>query len=120
MKPRLCKETCMRKHLLLAAAMGATLALSVGGAGAATFSPQAGVAGQSEVTPVAGGCGWGFHPGPYGGCRRNGAGWGRPGPGFYGPGYAPGPRAVVGPYGGAIVCPPGYHLGPNLRACWPN
>ena len=28
---------------------------------------------QASLTiPVAGGCGPGFHPGPYGGCRRNG------------------------------------------------
>lgn len=37
------------------------------------------------VTLVAGGCGWGWHRGPWGGCRRN---WGGPGYGYgYGYGY---------------------------------
>jgi hypothetical protein len=104
----------MRKHMLLAAAMGAALALSAGGARAAAFSPQENGGDLSQATPVSGGCGWGYHRGPYGGCRPNGPGWG-PGPGYGSPG-----RVFVGPRGGAIICPPGYHLGPNLGACWPN
>ncbi len=72
---------------------------------------------RPAVTLVAGGCGWGYHPNDYGNCVANGEGWGRPG--YYGP-PAGGPRVVVGPRGGAIVCPYGYHLGPHLRECWPN
>jgi|SRR4029077_13112560 hypothetical protein len=72
---------------------------------------------NTAITWIAGGCGIGWHRGPYGGCRRNAAGV--PPPGFYGPPGTP-PRAVVGPRGGAIICPPGYHLGPQLSACWPN
>jgi hypothetical protein len=62
-----------------------------------------------------GGCGWGFHRGPYGGCRANG-------------GYvAPGGPAVVVPVPGGLIyaplgraCPYGYHLGPQGRRCWAN
>jgi hypothetical protein len=66
------------------------------------------------ITPTAGGCGEGFHRGPMGGCVANGPVVVEPAP------SAPGPRVIVGPRGGAIVCPPGYHLGPERRACWPN
>lgn len=63
-----------------------------------------------------GGCGWGPGPGPFflgalagaivGGTVAAAAA----GPGPYYP----------GPYVGHLVCPPGYHLGPMRRACWPN
>ena len=29
------------------------------------------VPGDAAIIQVAGGCGWGWHRGPYGGCRRN-------------------------------------------------
>jgi hypothetical protein len=67
-----------------------------------------------------GGCGWGFHRGPWGGCRANGGG---------GPGVYVGPRGgvVVAPGAGRIIyvepgraCPYGFHLGPQGRRCWPN
>jgi len=56
--------------------------------------------------------GWGCGPG------WRGPGWRRPGWGYRplgwgGPYYAPVPR-------GYWACPPGYHLGPYGRACWPN
>jgi hypothetical protein len=85
----------------------------------------------SLVSPTAGGCGIGFHRGPYGGCRQNRGYYGAPygaapyvapyaGP-YAAPYYGgPGSRAFVGPRGGAIVCPPGYHLGPDMGACWPS
>jgi hypothetical protein len=65
---------------------------------------------------AAGGCGWGYHRGPYGGCRANGSG----------PVYvAPRGPVVVAP-GGVVyarvgrACPYGYHLGREGRRCWPN
>jgi hypothetical protein len=45
---------------------------------------------SGEVIRVADGCGWGFHRGPYGGCR---------------PMYN---------------CPPGWHSGPYGRRCFRN
>jgi hypothetical protein len=72
-----------------------------------------------------GGCGWGFHRGPWGGCRANGGG----------PAYVARPGVVIGVPGAAVVvggapgaiyvpggraCPYGYHLGPQGRRCWPN
>jgi hypothetical protein len=65
-----------------------------------------------------GGCGWGWHRGPFGGCRANGSG-----PVYVAP--RAGPAVVVVP-GGVIyapaagACPYGYHLGPQGRRCWPN
>ncbi len=48
------------------------------------------VAGGAVVIPVAGGCGWGWHRGPFGGCR---------------PMYN---------------CPRGFHSGPYGRRCFRN
>ncbi len=79
-----------------------------------------------------GGCGWGYHRGPYGGCRANGSP-----PVVVAPRtvvVAPAPRAVVVAPGQAVVvapgqavvvpvgrvCPYGYHLGPQGQHCWPN
>jgi hypothetical protein len=54
---------------------------------------------ESPVVLAYGGCGPYGHRGPYGGCRAGGQWggyrWGRP-------------------------CPPGFHLGPYGRHCWPN
>lgn len=58
----------------------------------------------SSMTLVAGGCGIGWHRGPRGGCRENGV--------------------VVAPVAPVVaplrVCPPGMHLGPHRRECFPN
>ncbi|MFI4995956.1 MAG: GCG_CRPN prefix-to-repeats domain-containing protein [Hyphomicrobiales bacterium] len=54
---------------------------------------------QSSVILAYGGCGPRGHRGPYGGCRPGGQ-WG---------GYVRGRS-----------CPPGFHLGPYGRRCWPN
>jgi hypothetical protein len=102
----------MRKTAMAAAitAICSLPAIALAGPASPLGPEKAGTA----ITLIAGGCGIGFHRGPYGGCVANGPGWVEPG--------APvgaGPRAVVGPRGGAIVCPPGYHLGPQLRLCWP-
>jgi hypothetical protein len=56
-------------------------------------------ASSPDVTLVFGGCGPYAHRGPYGGCRPGGQ-WG---------GYWRG-----------RPCPPGFHLGPYGRRCWPN
>jgi hypothetical protein len=106
----------MRMTACFAAIVVACAVPSVASAGPAL--PSRASDARAAITLIEGGCGWGYHPGPYGGCRPNGPG-GRP-PGEYGPPSAGGPRVVVGPRGGAIVCPPGYHLGPRLRECWPN
>jgi hypothetical protein len=52
-----------------------------------------------------GGCGWGFHRGPYGGCRPNG------GPVV----VVPGAPVVVAP--APVVCGRGYRWHPGLRRC---
>jgi hypothetical protein len=73
-----------------------------------------------------GGCGWGYHRGPWGGCRANGSG-----PVYVAPRGGvvvgvPGAAVVVGGAPGAVyvpgarACPYGYHLGPQGRRCWPN
>ena len=69
----------------------------------------------STAADAAGGCGWGYHRGPYGGCRANAA----PVP--------VAPRTVVAVPGARIIfaapgraCPYGYHLGRQGRRCWPN
>jgi hypothetical protein len=73
---------------------------------AAQAVPAAALADGGGVTLVADGCGLGFHRGPEGFCHRNEE------------------RIVVAP--GVVVlepgrvCPPGMHLGPHRRECWPN
>jgi hypothetical protein len=79
----------IRTSLFAAAALAA-----IGMAGMAQAMPVAPLdqaqAETSIVTPTAGGCGWGWHRGPYGGCR---------------PMYN---------------CPPGWHSGPFGRHCFRN
>jgi hypothetical protein len=83
----------MKMRTLLALAMAASLSAP------AYAMPVAPVAPESPVEQAYGGCGPYGHRGPYGGCRaggqRGGYRWGRP-------------------------CPPGFHLGPGGRRCWPN
>jgi len=81
----------MGLKFILAAALAVGLASSAEAAMTiAPVSPQ-----TPGVITVEGGCGFGFHRGPYGGCRPNGGGFMR-------------------------ACPPGMHLGPAGRRCWPN
>jgi len=54
---------------------------------------------SAPIVQVYGGCGPYGHRGPYGGCRAGGQ-WGG--------------------YGMGRPCPPGFHLGPYGRHCWPN
>jgi hypothetical protein len=37
-----------------------------------------------------------------------------------GPGYWRGPGGRCHPFAVNRACPPGYHLGPERRRCWPN
>ena len=67
--------------------------------------------GAVSTANAEGGCGWGWHRGPFGGCRPNGSG-----PVVV---AAPGPGVVVVNPGGGRVCPYGYHLGPYGH-CRPN
>lgn len=75
----------MRHQLLLPALVAGSL-LSADGAEALPLPqpPAPAVAAralpEAPVVPVAGGCGFGWHRGPWGGCRPNGGyyHWGRP------------------------------------------
>ena len=91
--------------LRLLAAAGTTALLLVGSS--AQAMPAASAEGDgARIVLVSGGCGPYAHRGPFGGCQPGGQ-WG------YGPAVPPSERWVP-------VCPPGYHLGPYRRACWPN
>ncbi|SEC31172.1 hypothetical protein SAMN05444161_0895 [Rhizobiales bacterium GAS191] len=92
----------MRKAFLLAAAVSLSAALAPIDAQAFSVSPSNSGYQSPNITLVAGGCGYGYHPGPYGGCRPNGPGWGGPRPGWVGPGP---------------VVMPGYGYGYGRR-CW--
>ena len=56
-------------------------------------------AADPQIIQVFGGCGPYAHRGPWGGCRPGGQ-WGG--------------------YWAGRACPPGFHLGPYGRRCWPN
>jgi hypothetical protein len=61
----------MRKAFLFAAA-GVGLMVAPASHDAQAFTPLGGTpVAPSDVTTVAGGCGFGWHRGPWGGCRRN-------------------------------------------------
>ena len=61
----------MRKTFLSAAA-GVGLMMALASHDAQAFTPLGGTpVAPSDVTTVAGGCGFGWHRGPWGGCRRN-------------------------------------------------
>ena len=73
----------------------AAAALSVFGIAAATAMPASiDIPADSNVTLVSGGCGFNGHRNPYGYCVPN--------------------RPIY------RACPPGFHLGPYRRQCWPN
>jgi hypothetical protein len=61
----------MRKTVLFAAA-GVGLMIALASHDAQAFAPMGAMpVAPSDVSTVAGGCGWGWHRGPWGGCRRN-------------------------------------------------
>lgn len=75
-------------------ALGAVLAFSLATASNAAIMPMP-VGSPSDLTiKVAEGCGPGFWRGPHGVCHP-----------MAGPGR---------------LCPPGFHIGPEGRRCWPN
>ena len=62
----------MRKTVLFAAA-GVGLMIALASHDAQAFAPTVAMpVAPSDVSTVAGGCGWGWHRGPWGGCRRGG------------------------------------------------
>jgi hypothetical protein len=78
--------------MIVKSILGGLLALGfAASAQAAMIAPP--VANTPAITRVAEGCGPGWWRGPGGKCH---------------------PMAMN------RVCPPGYHLGPEARRCWPN
>jgi hypothetical protein len=77
--------------LLAASALALGLGLFATGSQAMPLAPLAPAApGDAVIIQVAGGCGWGWHRGPFGGCRP------------------------------LYNCPPGFHTGPYGRHCFRN
>ena len=78
--------------LLAASALALGLGLfATSGSQAMPLAPLApATVGDAVIIQVAGGCGWGWHRGPYGGCRP------------------------------LYNCPPGFHTGPYGRHCFRN
>lgn len=90
----------MRKTLMPAALAVAGLATAFATAASALpLSDAVAAGGAAPIVQVYGGCGPYGHRGPFGGCRTGGQ-WG---------GYVRGRS-----------CPPGFHIGPYGRRCWPN
>jgi hypothetical protein len=71
--------------------------LAIPAEAAMPVAPMDGV--KAPVILAYGGCGVFGHRGPYGGCRAGGQ---------------------AGGYWRGRACPPGFHLGPYGRKCWPN
>jgi hypothetical protein len=86
----------MLRGIIPGAIMGALL---LGGSAGAVPLANLDGASSPHVTLVYEGCGPYGHRGPYGGCRAGGQ---------------------LGGYGMGPACPPGFHLGPQGRHCWPN
>ena len=89
--------------MMAMSALAAGLAFAPAASRAADIaSPVDGIVASDAAPPIIlayGGCGPYAHRGPFGGCRPGGQ-WG---------GYIPG-----------TACPPGWHLGPYGRRCWPS
>ena len=73
--------------------LGAVLAFSFATASDAAIMPVPVGTGSDLTIRVAEGCGPGFWRGPGGRCH---------------------------PFAAGRLCPPGYHIGPEGRRCWPN
>ncbi|HEY2136870.1 MAG TPA: hypothetical protein VGH49_13340 [Xanthobacteraceae bacterium] len=73
--------------------LGAALAFGIATAASAAVTPVLVAKTGSLVTTVAEGCGVGWWRGPHGHCH---------------------------PMYNGRACPPGYHLGPEHKRCWPN
>jgi hypothetical protein len=73
--------------------IGTALALGLATAASAAVTPAPPGISNSPVVKVAEGCGRGWWRGPGGRCH---------------------------PMFDGRACPPGYHLGPERKRCWPN
>ena len=73
--------------------LSAALALGIASAASAAVTPAPVGNFSSAIVKVAEGCGPGMWRGPHGRCH---------------------------PMFDGRACPPGYHLGPERRRCWPN
>ena len=73
--------------------LATTLALGLATAASAGVFPLQRPAADGMIITVAEGCGAGWWRGPHGRCH---------------------------PMFNGRACPPGYHLGPERRRCWPN
>ncbi|MCE4223502.1 hypothetical protein HCU64_07040 [Methylobacterium sp. C25] len=90
----------MLKTFVAAPVLALGMAVSLAGpASALPIVNAVDTGGEAQIIQVYGGCGPMGHRGPYGGCRSGGQ-WGG--------------------YGRGRACPPGFHLGPYGRKCWPN
>jgi len=74
-------------------ALGVALAFGAATASSAAIMPVPVGHGSDLTIKVAEGCGPGFWRGPGGACH---------------------------PFATGRLCPPGYHIGPEGRRCWPN
>ena len=73
--------------------LGAALAFGFATASSAAITPAPVGTGSDLAIRVAEGCGPGFWRGPHGACH---------------------------PFARGRLCPPGYHIGPEGKRCWPN
>jgi hypothetical protein len=73
--------------------LGAALAFGFATASSAAMTPVPVGTGSDLTIRVAEGCGPGFWRGPGGACH---------------------------PFAQGRLCPPGYHIGPEGKRCWPN
>ena len=73
--------------------IGAILAFGLAGSASAAVMPAPVGVANSSIIKVAEGCGPGWWRGPGGRCH---------------------------PMFDGRACPPGYHLGPERKRCWPN
>jgi len=89
----------MMKPVLGLAALGLAAGLCLAAPARAAMPVAPDGVSKSPIILAYGGCGPFRHRGPYGGCRAGGQ---------------------RGGYGRGRACPPGFHLGPYGRKCWPN
>ena len=88
----------MTKAFIPAAMLATTLCAGFAPSAQALPVPSL-AAPDAGIIQVYGGCGPFGHRGPYGGCR---------------------PGGQAGGYVRGRACPPGFHIGPYGRRCWPN
>src|SRR5271154_4137830 len=87
------RKRSMIRTIALAGSLGAALAFGLATASSAAMLPVPVGANADLTIKVAEGCGPGMWRGPGGRCH---------------------------PFAQGRLCPPGYHIGPEGRRCWPN